>query len=178
MLPQCSANVLPMFYRNVLPECSACVNVLLQLEPKSIDRAQARETQRSSPFTPKLRRASQSELDDCGPASILPPSPSSAGRRRRSSPVVARRRRSSLRRREVSTNVSTSASTQVSTSVSTKRNPQATSAGRRVSSVPASILTSLSGRQRLRQRGWGCSDCERLGVQLRLQRLWQQLGLP
>ena len=55
---------------------------------------------------------------------------------------------------------------------------QATSAGRRVSSVPASILTSPPGRQRLRQRGWGCSDCERLGVQLRLQRLWQQLGLP
>ena len=55
---------------------------------------------------------------------------------------------------------------------------QATSAGRRVSSVPASILTSPPGRQRLRQRGWGCSDCERLGVQLRLQPLWQQLGLP
>ena len=37
---------------------------------------------------------------------------------------------------------------------------QATSAGRRVSSVPASILTSPPGRQRLRQRGCGCSDGE------------------
>ena len=55
---------------------------------------------------------------------------------------------------------------------------QATSAGRRVSSVPASNPHLTPGRQRLRQRGWGCSDCERLGVQLRLQRLWQQLGLP
>ena len=65
----------------------------------------------------------------------------------------------------------TSASTQVSTSVSTKRYPHR----------PPVLVVACHpspGRQRLRQRGWGCSDCERLGVQLRLQRLWQQLGLP
>ena len=106
-------------------------------------------------------RAAESSSDCEGTASCHPSPPlshppaltTSAGRRAVVSSVpasiltgiltvvvaVARRRRSSPRRREVPTNVSTTVSASVSTQVSTS------GAGRRVSSVPASILTSPPG---------------------------------
>ena len=109
------------------------------------------------------------------PASILSPSPS-AGRRRRvaarrcgsSSPLVAASSRGLHKCIHIGIH-------SIHIGIHKEVSTQATSAGRRVSSVPASILTSPPG---LRQQGYGCSDYERLGVQLRLQRLWQQLGLP
>ena len=70
--------------------------------------------------------------------------------------AVARRRRSSPRRREVPTNVSTTVSASISTQVSTS------GAGRRVSSVPASILTSPPGPV--------CGDCGGCRAPARLQR--------